>query len=72
MLEKSQTLSTNTCWFCSGEIEPGHEVNLAVRLFDHVNKDSDATVVSFCSRNCRDTYRFGLDYRNHEEPGIVY
>ena len=65
-------MSTNTCWFCSGGIEPDHEVKLAIRLFSHVTADSDATVVSFCSPDCRDTYRFGLNYKQKEEPDIVY
>jgi hypothetical protein len=71
MLERSQTLSTNTCWFCSGEINPELMVDLTVETYDHL-MNPRISVVSFCSRNCRDTYRFGFDYRDHEEPDIVY
>ncbi len=64
-------MSIEKCWFCSGDINPEFEVELAVKTYDHL-MDPVLRVVSFCSRNCRDTYRFGLDYKQKEEPDIVY
>jgi ribosomal protein L24E len=60
------------CWFCDGSMHPHLGIKLEVRLYAPNDKSFKDEIVYFCSENCKNAYRFGLDWVSKEEPNVVY